>query len=106
VALVGTQLASSPVKAQVATPIDVCVFHGALIPHVPLESSNLGSFNRTFTGFPFINASACSKVMADAPNAGYRLKSALAFPKGDQEERAPPNTCLSGVRTSKEPVAT
>ena len=40
-ALVGTQLATRPVKAQVVTPIDVFVFHCALIPNVPLESSNL-----------------------------------------------------------------
>ncbi len=34
-ALVGTQLATRPVKAQVVTPIDVFVFHCALIPNVP-----------------------------------------------------------------------
>jgi disulfide bond formation protein DsbB len=42
-ALVGTQLATRPAKAQVVAPIDVFVFHCALIPNVPLESSNLGS---------------------------------------------------------------
>jgi hypothetical protein len=81
-ALVGTQLATRPVKAQVVTPIDVFVFHCALIPNLPLESSNLGSFNLTFTGAAFINPSDCSKVMADALNAGYRLKTALALPNG------------------------
>jgi hypothetical protein len=82
-ALVGTQLATRPVKAQVVAPIDVFVFHCALIPNVPLESSNLGSFNLTFTGSnAFINPSDCSKVMADALNAGYHLKSALALPNG------------------------
>jgi len=81
-ALIGTQLATRPVKAQVVAPIDVFVFHCALIPNVPLESSNLGSFNLTFTGAAFINPSDCSKVMADALNAGYRLKSALALPNG------------------------
>lgn len=81
-ALASTQLSTRPVKAQVVTPIDVFSFHCALIPNLPLESSNLGSFNLTFTGAAFINPSDCSKVMADALNAGYRLKSALALPNG------------------------
>jgi hypothetical protein len=80
--LVGTQLATRPAKAQAVAPIDVFVFHCALIPNVPLESSNLGSFNLTFTGTPFINPSDCSKVMADALNAGYHLRTALALPNG------------------------
>ena len=80
--LVGTQLATRPVKAQVVAPIDVFVFHCALIPNVPLESSNLGSFNLTFTGAAFINPSDCSKVMADALNAGYHLRTSLALPNG------------------------
>ncbi len=81
-ALVGTKLATRPVKAQLVAPVDVFVFHCALIPNVPLESSNLGSFNLTFTGAAFINPSDCSKVMADALNAGYHLKTALALPNG------------------------
>ena len=83
-ALVGTQLATRPVKAQVVTPIDVFVFHCALIPNVPLESSNLGSFNLTFTSAAniFTSPSDCSKVMADALNAGYHLKTELALPNG------------------------
>ena len=82
-ALAGAQLATRPVKAQEVAPIDVFVFHCALIPNQTLESSNLGSFNLTFTSSnAFINPSDCSKVMADALNAGYRLKSALALPNG------------------------
>jgi hypothetical protein len=83
-ALVGTKLATTPVKAQVVAPIDVFVFHCALIPNLPLEVSNLGSFNLTFTrsNNAFINASDCSEVIADALKAGYRLKSALALPNG------------------------
>jgi len=86
-ALVGTKLATSPVMAQVVTPIDVFVFHCALIPNQTLETSNLGSFNLTFTGpgNVFTSPSDCSKVMADALNAGYRLKSALALPNGEPE---------------------
>jgi hypothetical protein len=83
-ALVGTQLATRPVKAQVVASIDVFVFHCALIPSQPLETSNLGSFNLTFTTAAniFTSPSDCSKVMADALNAGYHLKSALALPNG------------------------
>ncbi len=83
-ALVGTQLAIRPVNAQVATPIDVFVFHCALIPNQTLETSNLGSFNLTFTSAAniFTSPSDCSKVMADALNAGYHLKNALALPNG------------------------
>ena len=80
--LVGTKLATRPVKAQVVT--DVFSFHCALIPNQSLETSNLGSFNLTFTTAAnvFTSPSDCSKVMADALNAGYRLKSALALPNG------------------------
>jgi hypothetical protein len=81
-ALVGTQLATKPANAQVVTPISVFVFHCALIPNVPLESSNLGSFNLTQTGGTIINPSDCSQVMADALNAGFHLKTALALPNG------------------------
>jgi hypothetical protein len=82
--LVGTKLATQPVKAQVVTPIDVFAFHCALIPNQPLDVSNLGSFNLTFTTAAnvFTSPSDCSKVMADALNAGYHLKSALALPNG------------------------
>jgi hypothetical protein len=82
--LVGTQIATSPAKAQVVIPIDVFVFHCALIPGVPLESSNLGSFNLTFTSAAnvFTSPSDCSKVMADALNAGYHLRASLALPNG------------------------
>lgn len=80
----GTKLATRPVKAQVVTPIDVFSFHCALIPNQPLDVSNLGSFNLTFTTAAniFTSPSDCSKVMADALNAGYHLKSALALPNG------------------------
>jgi hypothetical protein len=83
-ALVGTKLATRPVTAQVVAPIDVFVFHCALIPNLPLEVSNLGSFNLTFTtpANVFTSPSDCSKVMLDAFNAGYRLKTALALPNG------------------------
>lgn len=83
-ALAGTQLGSKPVAAQVTPPFDVFVFHCALIPNQTLESSNLGSFNLTFTGATgaFIQPSDCAKVMADALNAGYRLKAELALPNG------------------------
>jgi hypothetical protein len=68
----------------VVTPIDVFVFHCALIPNQTLETSNLGSFNLTFSTAAniFTSPSDCSKVMADALNAGYHLKSALALPNG------------------------
>ena len=36
-ALAGTKVATRPVKAQVVTPIDVFVFHCALIPNQPLK---------------------------------------------------------------------
>jgi len=81
-ALAGTRFGSKPVAAQVTPQFDVFVFHCALIPNQTLESSNLGSFNLTFTGAAFIQPSDCSKVMADALNAGYRLKSELALPNG------------------------
>jgi hypothetical protein len=79
-----TRFANRPVKAEVVTTRDVFVFHCALIPNETLESSNLGSFNLTFTGTApnFTSPSDCSKVMLDALNAGYRLKSTLALPNG------------------------
>src|SRR5712691_9052656 len=57
-------------------------FHCSLIPNQYFKASNQGSFNLTFTGTAFINPSDGSHVMADALNAGYHLKSALALPKG------------------------
>jgi len=80
--LAGTQFATRPAKAQVVTPASVFVFHCALIPNVPLESSNLGSFNLTQTGGTVINPSDCSQVIADALNGGFHLKSALSLPNG------------------------
>ena len=81
--LAGTKLGSKPVAAQGTTP-DVFVFHCALIPGQTLETSNLGSFNLTFSTAQnvFTSPSDCSKVMLDAINAGYKLKSALALPNG------------------------
>jgi hypothetical protein len=83
-ALAGTQFGSKSVAAQVAPQFDVFTFHCALIPNQTLETSNLGSFNLTFTTAQniFTSPSDCSKVMADALNAGYRLKSGLALPNG------------------------
>ena len=83
-ALAGTKFATKPVQAQAVTTTDVFVFHCALIPNQTLETSNLGSFNLTFTspGNVFTSPSDCSKVMLDALNAGYHLKSALALPSG------------------------
>ena len=79
----GTKLGSKPVAAQVS-PVDVFVFHCALIPNQTLEASNLGSFNMTFTSsnVNFIQPSDCAQVTRDALNAGYHLKSALALPNG------------------------
>ena len=81
----GTKLGSKPVAAQVA-PFDAFVFHCALIPNETLETSNLGSFNLTASGpnspAASIQPSDCSKVIADALNLGYRLKSELALPNG------------------------
>ena len=84
-ALAGTKFGSKPVAAQVTTPqFDVFVFHCALIPNQALETSNLGSFNLTFTqsNVNFTQPSDCSQVMRDALNAGYHLKSELALPNG------------------------
>jgi hypothetical protein len=85
-ALAGTKFGSKPVAAQVTTttPIDVFVFHCALIPNVPFDQSNLGSFNLSFTrtNVNFTQPSDCAQVIADALNAGYRMKSELALPNG------------------------
>ena len=82
--LAGTKLGSKPIAAQVTPPIDVFVFHCALIPNQTLETSNLGSFNMTFTptNVNFTQPSDCAQVTRDALNAGYHLKSALALPNG------------------------
>lgn len=71
-------------KAQTVQTRDVFVFHCALIPNQTLETSNLGSFNLTFTfaGNGFTSPSDCAQVWLDALNAGYQLKSALALPNG------------------------
>jgi hypothetical protein len=84
-ALAGTKFGSKPVAAQTVAPtFDVFVFHCALIPGQALETSNLGSFNLTFTrtNVNFTQPSDCSQVMADALNAGYHLRSELALPNG------------------------
>jgi len=86
VALVGTKLATRPVKAQVAAPIDVFVFHCVLDPSD--FSAALVSSNLTFTGAPFINPGDCSKVMAGALNAGYHLKFALPLVDGGTQGTA------------------
>jgi hypothetical protein len=82
----GTKLGSKPVAAQVAPQFDAFVFHCDLIPNQTLETSNLGSFNLTYSSAASpafsIQPSDCSKVIADALNLGYRLKSALALPNG------------------------
>ena len=85
VAAVVAKIGSKPVAAQTTTPTrDVFVFHCALIPNETLETSNLGSFNLTFSSAQnvFTSPSDCSKVMLDALNAGYKLKTALALPNG------------------------
>jgi len=84
-AIVLPKIVSKPIAAQTITPTrDVFVFHCALIPNETLETSNLGSFNLTFSSAQtiFTTPSDCSKVMLDALNAGYRLKTALALPNG------------------------
>jgi hypothetical protein len=80
--LAATKLGTKRVTAQTAK--DVFVFHCALIPNQTLQTSNLGSFNLTFTTAQnvFTSPSDCSKVWLDALNAGYALKSALALPNG------------------------
>ena len=72
------------VKAQTVSTRDVFVFHCALIPGQPFDTSNLGSFNTTFTNSNgnFVQVSDCAQVMRDALNAGYQLKTALALPNG------------------------
>ena len=82
--LAGTKHGISQVKAQTVGTRDVFVFHCALIPNETLETSNLGSFNLTFTTAQniFTSPSDCSKVWLDALNHGYTLQSALALPNG------------------------
>ncbi len=81
-ALVGTQLAIRPVKAQLATTKDVFVFQCSVIPNQPGFTA-LGSYHLNGSAnAPNINVSDCSQVMADALNAGFHLKSALALPNG------------------------
>lgn len=84
VVIASTKHGIPQVKAQTAVTRDVFVFHCALIPNQTLETSNLGSFNLTFTfaGNGFTSPSDCAQVWLDALNAGYQLKSALALPNG------------------------
>jgi hypothetical protein len=85
-ALVGTKLATRPVKAQVAASIDVFTFHCVLDPSD--FSAALVSSNLTFTDTPFTNPGNCSKVMAVALNEGYHLKSTLALVDGGTQGTA------------------
>lgn len=82
--LAGTKHGIRQVKAQTVVTRDVFVFHCALIPNQTLETSNLGSFNLTFSSAAniFTSPSDCSKVWLDALNHGYTLQSALALPNG------------------------
>ena len=84
VAIASTKHGIPQAKAQTTVTRDVFVFHCALIPNQTLETSNLGSFNLTFTfaGNGFTSPSDCAQVWLDALNAGYQLKSALALPNG------------------------
>ena len=80
----GTKIGSKPVAAQTAPAIDVFVFQCGVIPNQP-DLFALGSYHLTGTGAPasvVINPSDCAGVMAEALNAGYRLKSELALPNG------------------------
>jgi hypothetical protein len=80
--LVGTKLATRPVNAQVATTIDVFTFQCGVIPNTP-DFWALGSYHLTRSANANnIDVSNCSQVMADALNAGFHLKSALALPNG------------------------
>ena len=81
-ALAGTKFGSKPVSAQVTPQFDVFMVHCSLIPNQ--TTGQLGSFNLTFTpsNVNFTQPGTCSSVMADALNAGYRLKSELALPNG------------------------
>jgi hypothetical protein len=82
--LTGAKHGIRQVKAQSAVTRDVFVFHCTLIPNQTLESSNLASFNLTFSSAAntFTSPSDCSKVWLDALNAGYTMQSALALPNG------------------------
>lgn len=84
VAIAGSKHGVPRAKAQITVTRDVFVFHCALIPNQTFQSSNLGSFNLTFTfaGNGFTSPSDCAQVWLDALNAGYQLKSALALPNG------------------------
>ena len=80
--LVGTKLATRPVNAQVATTKDVFTFQCGVIPNTP-DFWALGSYHLTGSAnVNNINVSNCSQVMADALNAGFHLKFALALPNG------------------------
>ena len=82
--LVGTRIGSKPVAAQTAPTIDVFIFQCSVIPNQP-DFFALGSYHLTGTGAPgavVINPSDCAGVIAQALNAGYRLKSELALSNG------------------------
>ena len=82
--LVWTRIGSQPVAAQTAPAIDVFIFQCSVIPNQP-DFFALGSYHFTGTGAPgavVINPTDCAGVMAQALNAGYRLKSELALPNG------------------------
>jgi hypothetical protein len=82
-ALAGTKFGSKPVAAQVVAPVDVFMFHCSVIAGQP-DYWALGTSHFTFTtsNLNFVQPSDCSQVIADALNAGYRLKSSLVLPNG------------------------
>lgn len=80
--LVGTKLATKPVKAQVVSTKDVIIFHCSTIPNQPAFFA-LGFEHYTpSANAPNVNPSSCAQVMADVFNAGFHLKSALVLPNG------------------------
>ncbi len=80
-ALIGTQVATRPVKAQLSTQ-DVIIFHCSVIANQP-DYFALGFSHYTQSAnAPNVNPSSCAQVMADVLNAGFRLKSALVLPNG------------------------
>lgn len=79
--VLGTNLGSNPVAAQVATK-DVVIFHCSVISN---QSDNFAlgfSHYSQSANAPNVNPSSCAQVMADLLNAGFRLKSALVLPNG------------------------
>jgi len=78
--LVSTQLATTPVKAQLTTQ-DVIIFHCSVIPSQPITALGFSNYTQSANA-PNVNPSSCAQVMADVLNAGFRLKSALVLPNG------------------------